>query len=56
MILIPQQRDTLRNIRAKIQRKLDLAMTSMAYIKGTNAHTVHELRKQIDLLTIIIEA
>jgi hypothetical protein len=48
--------DTLRNIRAKLQRKLDLATTSMAYIKGTNAHTVHELRKQIEVLTLIIEA
>lgn len=54
MTITPNQRDTLRTIRAKLQRKLDLAMTSMAYIKGTNANTCHELRKQIAVLTHII--
>lgn len=54
MSLSLQQRDTVRRIRATIQRKLDLAMTSMAYVKGTNAHTVRELRQQIDALNNII--
>ncbi len=54
MTLIPQQRDTLRRIRATVQRKLDLAMTSMAYTKGTNAKTVHELRKQLEVLNLVI--
>jgi hypothetical protein len=51
----PAQRDTLRRIRANIQRKLDLATTSMAYIKGTNAKTVHELRKQLEALDVVIQ-
>lgn len=54
MPLSPQQRDTLRRIRATIERKLSLAMTSMAYVKGTNAQTVHELRKQIEALNTVI--
>jgi hypothetical protein len=29
-------------------------MTSMAYVKGTNANTCHELRKQIEVLNIVI--
>jgi len=54
MQLTPQQRDTLRRLREIVQRKLNLATTSMAYIKGTNAHTVHELRKQIEALNTVI--
>jgi uncharacterized protein with PhoU and TrkA domain len=54
MTLTLQQRDTLRRIRVTVQRKLDLAMTSMAYTKGTNAHTVHELRKQLEALNTVI--
>jgi len=51
----PSQRDTLRRIRATIQRKLDLATTSTAYTRGTNAHTVHELRKQLEALDAVIQ-
>lgn len=54
MHLHPHQRDTIRRILATIERKLSLATTSMAYIKGTNAHTVHELRKQIEALNHIL--
>jgi len=54
MTLTPQQRDTLCRIRANVQRKLDLATTSIAYRKGTNANTCYELRKQIEALTTVI--
>jgi hypothetical protein len=51
--LSPRQKDSLRVLRNKLARKLALAMTSMAYMKGTNANTVRELRAQIESLDII---
>jgi len=52
--MTPQQRDTLRRLRAVVQRKLDIATKSTAYIKGTNAQAIHELRKQIEALNVAI--
>jgi hypothetical protein len=54
MNLTPQHRGALRVLRGKVQRKLDLAMTSMAYMKGTNRNTVNELRTQLEALQIIL--
>ena len=54
--MTPQQRDSLQVLRGKLQRKLGLAMTSIAYMKGTNANTVRELRTQIEALNIVIGA
>jgi hypothetical protein len=53
-MLTPQHRDALRVLLGKLNRKLGLAMTSIAYMKGTNANTVRELRKQIEALTIVL--
>lgn len=54
--MTPQQKDSLRVLRNKLGRKLALAMTSMAYMKGTNRNTVNELKNQIDALNIILGA
>jgi hypothetical protein len=53
MQLTAQQKYALRVLRDKVQRKLSLAMTSQAYIKGTNADTVRELRRQLEALDIV---
>jgi len=54
MKLTSRQKDSLRQLQAKVQRKLSLALTSMAYIRGTNAHTIRELTAQIEALNIVI--
>ena len=54
MTLTPRQKDSLRVLRNKVQRKLDLARTSMAFHKGTNLNTIRELTSQIEALNIIL--
>jgi hypothetical protein len=54
MQLNTRQKDSLRVLRGKLERKLGLAMTSIAYMKGTNRNTVNELRAQLEALNIIL--
>jgi hypothetical protein len=54
MTLSPHHIGSLRTLRRKLERKLALAMTSMAYMKGTNRNTVNELRTQLEAIAIIL--
>jgi hypothetical protein len=47
--------DSLRELLAGVNRKIDLAKTSSAYFKGTNKHTLAKLGRHRDALQAAID-